>query len=173
MYPMVAWSHQLRINHEGRFEHYCEADDKYCVAHTAPVEPGRWYHVAGGAVADGEMKLFVDGQEEGTAVDIGGLRQKLDRYFVGSASGDGMGYFEGAIAEVRVWNLPKPEEEILNDKHKVLTGTERGLVGYWRMNEGPGAMVFDFSSYGNAGPVKGEPAWTANTVPLTGQNDAH
>ena len=40
------------------------------------------------------------------------LRQKLDRYFVGSASGDGMGYFEGNIAEVRVWNLPRPEEEI-------------------------------------------------------------
>ena len=47
------------------------------------------------------MKLYVDGQEEGTPCDISDLRQKLDRYFVGSASGDGMGYFEGAIAEVR------------------------------------------------------------------------
>ena len=170
LYPMVAWSHQLRITAEGKFEHYCEADDKYCVTHTVPVEPGRWYHVCGTAVADGEMKLYVDGQEEGTPCDIGGLRQRLDRYFVGSASGDGMGYFEGVIAEVRVWNLPKPEEEIQQEKHKVLNGTERGIVGYWRLNEGPGAMVFDFSSYGNVGPIKGEPQWTANMVPLTGSD---
>ena len=47
-----------------------------------------------------------------------------------------------------------------------ITGTERGLVGYWRINEGPGGMVFDSSSYYNVGPVKGEPDWTANIVPL-------
>ena len=165
-YPMTAWSHQLRINAEGKLEHYLEADDKYTVSHTVPVEAGVWYHVAGVAVADDEMRLFVNGQEEGNPVHIGGLRQKLDRYFVGSASGDGMGYFEGTIAEVRVWNLPRPEEEIQVESRKVLNGTERGLVGYWRINEGPGAMVFDFSSYNNVGPVKGEPSWTSNRVPL-------
>jgi len=166
-YPMAAWSHQLRINSEGKLEHYLEADDKYTVSHTVPVTPGQWYHVAGVAVADDEMRLFVDGQEEGNPVHIGALRQKLDRYFVGSASGDGMGYFEGIIAEVRVWNLPRPEDEISVESRKVLNGTERGLVGYWRINEGPGAMIFDFSSYNNVGPVKGEPNWTANMVPLS------
>ena len=166
-YPMAAWSHQLRINAEGQFEHYVEADEKYTVAHTAVVEPGRWYHVAGTVVANDELKLYVDGQEEGTSVHVGDLRQKLDRYFVGSASGDGMGYFEGVIAEVRVWNLARTEEEIGGaEMRKVLTGTERGIVGYWRINEGPGAMVFDFSSYNNVGPIKGEPSWSANIVPL-------
>jgi len=164
-YPMAAWSHQLRINKEGKFEHYVEADDKYVVSHSITVNPGQWYHVAGVAVADGELKLFVDGQEEGTPVDIGALRQKLDRYFIGSATGDGMGMFEGVIAEVRVWNLPRSEEEIGAESRKILNGTERGLVGYWRINEGPGAMVFDFSSYNNVGPIKGEPKWSANIVP--------
>lgn len=60
----VAWSHQLRINANGRLEHYLEADDRYTVSHTVPVTPGSWHHVAGVAVADGEMKLMVDGQEE-------------------------------------------------------------------------------------------------------------
>jgi len=166
-YPMAAWSHQLRINKEGKFEHYLEADDKYTVCHTVAIEPNRWYHVAGVAVADEEMRLYVDGQEEGASMHIGPLRQKLDRYFVGSASGDGMGYFEGNIAEVRVWNLPRTEEEIAKDARKVLTGTERGIVGYWRINEGPGAMVFDGSSYNNVGPIKGEPSWTAYTVPTS------
>ena len=26
-----------------------------------------------------------------------------------------------------------------------VVGAERGIVGYWRLNEGPGAMVFDHS----------------------------
>ena len=48
----------------------------------------------------------------------------------------------------------------------ILSGTERGISGYWRLNEGPGAMIFDTSSYNSVGPIKGEPRWTANMVPL-------
>ena len=40
-YPMATWSHQLRINAEGQFEHYVEADEKYTVSHTATVEQNR------------------------------------------------------------------------------------------------------------------------------------
>ena len=50
---------------------------------------------------------------------------------------------------------------------QVHLGTERGLVGYWRVNEGPGGMVFDHSNYGNLGPVKGDPLWTAANHPIT------
>lgn len=172
-YPMAAWSHQLRINKEGKLEHYLEADDKFVVAHTVACKPETWVHVAGVASAGDEMKLYVDGQEEGQPLDLGPeLRPMLDRYFIGSATGDGMGMFDGVIAEVRLWNLVRTEEEIQADMRKVLTGTERGLVGYWRINEGPGAMVFDFSSYANAGPIKGDPEWTANVVPVQEPNSS-
>ena len=76
-----------------------------------------------------------------------------------------MGYFEGNIGEVRLFNYARTEDEIAAENRKILNGTERGIVGYWRINEGPGAMVFDFSSYNNPGPIKGEPNWTANLVP--------
>ena len=49
----------------------------------------------------GEMKLIVNGKEEGSSVEIGALRPGLDRYFIGAASGDNMGMFEGSICEVR------------------------------------------------------------------------
>ena len=110
--------------------------------------------------------LALGGQEEGTPVDVGQLRQKLDRYFIGSATGDGMGFWEGGIAEVRIWNYEQKEEEIKDNMRKVLGGSERGLVGYWRINEGPGAMVFDHSSYNNLGPIKGDPTWTAANHPI-------
>ena len=91
-YPKAAWSHQLRLNAAGCFEHYCEggeADEKFSVCHTQPAVAGRWYHVAGTANADDKLRLIIDGREEGTPVDIGALRPKLDRYFIGSATGDG------------------------------------------------------------------------------------
>ena len=116
------------------------------------------------------VQLFVDGHEEAQPQKLGALRQKLDRIYVGSASGDGMGFFEGTIAEVRLWNLPRSEDETQAEMRKVLNGTERGIVGYWRINEGPGAIVYDGSSYSNLGPIKGEPAWTANVVPLNEPN---
>ena len=88
-YPTAAWSHQLRINAAGCFEHYCEGDEKHSVCHTQPAVADRWYHVAGTATADDKLRLIIDGREEGTPVDIGALRPKLDRYFIGSATGDG------------------------------------------------------------------------------------
>ena len=158
-YPDTVWSHQLRINAHGKLEHYLETDDsgeeRHTVTNSVPVQPGQWYHVAGVAQAGGEMKLIVNGKEEGQSVDVPSLRQKLDRYFVGAASGDNMGMFEGSIAEMRVWNYALSEGEIYENMRRVLTGTERGIVGYWRINEGPGAMVFDQSSYGNIGPING------------------
>ena len=72
----------------------------------------------------------------------------------------------GGIAELRLWNLALGEDEVKDNMRKVLLGTERGLVGYWRLNEGPGGMVFDHSSYGNLGPIKGDPSWTANNHPI-------
>eukprot|EP00967_Tisochrysis_lutea_P074877 scaffold100728_cov35-Tisochrysis_lutea.AAC.1 len=152
-YPQSAWSHQLRINAEGaplhvaplsaplllilgrldgQFEHYVETDEdepeKIVVSHTARVTPGQWYHVAGVASNAGTVRLYVNGKEEGQAVQIltGGLRPGLDRYFIGSASGDGMAHFEGNVAEVRVWNFAMSCDEIHDNYRKVLMGTERG-----------------------------------------------
>ena len=51
------WSHQLRVNEEGKMEHYVEAGEKYCVTHPKPLELHKWYHVAGSAVADGELRV--------------------------------------------------------------------------------------------------------------------
>ena len=59
-------------------------------------------------------------QEEGTPVDIGALRQKLDRYFIGSATGDGMGMWEGSVAEVRLWNYAHSEDDIKDNMRKVI-----------------------------------------------------
>ncbi len=54
--------------------------------------------------------------------------------------------YDGLIDEVRVWDKPKTQEEIENDFTRLLSGTEDGMLLYWRMDEGFGNEVYDMSS---------------------------
>ena len=57
------------------------------------------------------------------------------RFSIGSNQG-GTEVFNGLIDEVRVWNRPLSNAEILLNINKKLTGTENGLVGYYDFNHG-------------------------------------
>jgi hypothetical protein len=56
--------------------------------------------------------------------------------------------FDGAIGEVRIWSLARSGPQIQADHDQVLTGSEPGLAGYWRFDEGSGSVAFDLA--GNA-----------------------
>lgn len=103
--PLVDFFNQLQINSAGQFEHFTvDQSGGHTVTGTTVVQAGRWYHVAGTATHGGMMRLYVNGVEEGQAQNIGTLTTTGDRYYIGSASGGGMGYFGGLIDEVRVYN---------------------------------------------------------------------
>ena len=44
-------------------------------------------------------------------------------------------YFDGLIDEVRIWNDIRTGQEIMDNYGTELTGTEAGLVGYWKLND--------------------------------------
>lgn len=56
---------------------------------------------------------------------------------------DGSYSFKGRIADVRFWNTVRTEEQIAANKDRKLTGTEPGLVGYWKLNEDMGVTAVD------------------------------
>lgn len=59
--------------------------------------------------------------------------------------------FVGVIDEVRVWDEVRTEAEINQFMTQYVNGTEPGLIGYWRFNEGCGSDVFDLSNQFNNG----------------------
>ncbi|MBK8699307.1 MAG: hypothetical protein IPN29_07070 [Saprospiraceae bacterium] len=81
--------------------------------------------------------------------------------------GDG---FPGRIDEVRIWNVVKSEAQIREMMHRRLTGSEMGLSGYWRFDEGSGVMTADATVNANAGTLIGvsttPPAWITSTAPF-------
>ena len=65
--PGTVFSHQLRINSSGKFEHYTDDGTGKVVTGTTTALVGVWYHVVGTAANNGLMRLYVNGVEEGTA----------------------------------------------------------------------------------------------------------
>ena len=63
-------------------------------------------------------------------------------------------YFNGYMADVRLWDYARSAAEIALNKGRRLMGDESGLAGYWPLNDGhDSAMAKDLSGTGNDGVV--------------------
>jgi hypothetical protein len=111
--PTTHWSHQLRINPQGAFHHYLWIGSERNVPGTTLVEVDEWYHVAIAAATNGPMQLYVNAEEDAPSIDVAGtLWSDGDRYYVGSNSGHGMGWFQGVVDDVQIYDNILTAEEI-------------------------------------------------------------
>jgi len=75
--------------------------------------------------------------------------------------------FHGFIDEVRIWNRARSQREIQRDMHAVLQGNERGLIGYWRLDEwGNTATTAIDSSPSGANGTYNNARWLGSTAPI-------
>lgn len=80
--------------------------------------------------------------------------------------------FDGLMSEVRVWKKVLSEEELNAPNHfyKLYPDSSTGmfdenLVAYWKFNEGKGAIIKDWSVYGNDLTSDHDPAWYSVSLP--------
>ena len=135
-----------------------------------------WVHVAAvfnnGAPSPANNKLYING-----------VLQTLNSYFAAPSqvtvtptayiSGWGLNNsyrFGGLIDEVRIWDGERTQAAILQYMHRTLTGTEPGLLGYWRFDEGAGTSANDVSGHGHVGELRNGPTWIISTAPI---NEEH
>ncbi len=76
---------------------------------------------------------------------------------------DGSWGFKGQLADVRVWDRARGEDELRADALRRLTGTEAGLVGYWPLE---GRLVADRSPRKKHGTLGGNPTWRPSVYRL-------
>ncbi len=110
--PTTHWSHQLRLNSAGQFEHYTFDGGWNLVAGRTIAQPGHWYHVAATAHNGGTARLFVNGTEEGTSDSVGTLWTAGDRWILGSNSGHTGHFLDGWLDEVAIWHEVIPDAQI-------------------------------------------------------------
>ncbi|MBI2429172.1 MAG: VCBS repeat-containing protein, partial [Ignavibacteriales bacterium] len=171
--PTVNWSGQLRIN-GGKFQHYLFDNNTKTVTGTTTVTVGEWYHVAITAMQNGMMRLYVNGYEEGTALNITSVFVG-DRYSIGSAS-QGFSAFNGLIDELRLSSTALSADQLRSRRHNTLTGTQEYLSSYFQFNAGTGTAASDYvagltGTLSNFSTDAGS-VWVSSTAPVGGGTNA-
>ena len=115
-----------------------------------------WQHIAVTYDDQNVVTIFINGVEQPISQATppsGDVKDNSrDGLYIGNDASSGS-TFDGLIDEVRIWNVLRTGEEIRENRDFYLSGTESGLVGYWKMNEGNGDTLQDHSWNGNDGIV--------------------
>lgn len=132
-----------------------------------PEDIGHWVHLAG--VYDGAWKLYRNGELVATGTDNIGAVVMNAKWAIGARGSGTERFFAGDIDEVRIWNIGRSAADVAAHYKSLLSGSEAGLVGYWRLDEGTGLVAEDLAGV-NDGALTGGVAWTA-TAPCLGACD--
>jgi hypothetical protein len=131
---------------------------------------GAWHHLAvtydgrGGATAAYGVTIYIDG----TAVPLTRISnvayvamENLSAPVQIGRESPSWQQFDGALDEIRIWNGVRSAAAIQAFHTAEVTGSEPGLVAYWRFNEGAGASVVDDSPNEYTALLYNNPAWLA------------
>ncbi len=130
------------------------------VAAVGILQTGVWCHVAA-VLGPGGMTLVVNGVEAGTNASPACFSslQSGDLNFLGRQNGGGQDaspvFFNGQLAEFRVWGTRRTLEEIRENMFRSLSGTEPGLAGLWSFQSVTNGIVKDLSPGAHDGKLIG------------------
>lgn len=139
---------------------------------------GIWHHIAyvRSGTGPGHGKIYIDGVDktdpyQNTTDPI--IPTVGDLYLDGYLS---LFRYNGAMDDLRIWNVARTHTEINDNMNIELTGSEPGLIGYWKFNEGSGQIILDSQMNGvihngtlgaNANPGSDDPTRIQDpTLPL-------
>ncbi len=159
---------QIILNKEGEYEMAIFADGSLNFAfaeggvwswHDTGVDIARhtWTHIAisydTGVVTTYINGAFVDSQTL-TASVIDDVYPAMNELRIGGRTNSPAGqYFEGQIADVRVWNVARSQAEISAAMNTQLTGSDAGLAGYWMLDDKTGTTAVDMTANVNHGTL--------------------
>ena len=108
---------------------------------------GKWQHVAFTFdSASGAADIYIDGVHKGstqTSNYRSAVNWGVEDFHIGKSYNNNR-WFDGDFSEIRIWNRILSSEEINAKNHFYLVDPEsEGLVGYWKANEGVGAVWTD------------------------------
>lgn len=114
------------------------------------------------------MKIYINGkvQSSVTTQSIGTINLGVggaDGFYIGRSYADDR-YLAGEIAECRIWNTVRTQEEIANNSYYI-DPESPGLVAYWKFDDGDGNIVKDHTSNGNNAVAKNALKWNSVSLP--------
>lgn len=125
----------LRTGGSGILEFYCgNGDWNGVVSPSNILQIGVWHHVA--ATYDGNiMRLYVDGTQVASVNTTISISNSNANLFLGDWANGGRN-LDAEMDEVRLWNIARTAQQIIDNKDCELFGNESGLVAYYQFNQG-------------------------------------
>ncbi|MGL4377792.1 MAG: LamG-like jellyroll fold domain-containing protein, partial [Microcoleaceae cyanobacterium] len=133
------------------------------------LELQKWMHIAVTVEPSGSCKVYKNGQliQSGTSQLPNSVNRTLN--YIGRSNWAADAYFDGQMAEFRLWNRVRTEAEIKADLNQRLTGKESGLAIYLPLDEikfeGSTKKVFDLVGI-NHGTITEAAITQDNSSPL-------
>jgi len=117
-----------------RFAIATDVDGYVRLTHAYPIQPNRWYHIAG--VYDGSyVRFYVNGCMVKEQAHTGNLKQNDFDAIIGARPGNmGNVIYRGQIDEVRIWNVARTEAQIRANMGGSVPNTSPGLKGYYKFD---------------------------------------
>jgi len=138
---------------------------------TGVLTAGVWAHIA--VAWDGTTaQIYINGNPDGSAAM--GTPVAGSTFVVGAEDGSTTyaSPLNGYVDDVRIWNTTRTQGQIQASMSVELTGSESGLIAYWKCNEGTGSTVADATSYGHSLTLTGTVGWSA-VVPFAPQGSGY
>ncbi len=138
------------------------------------ISTGEWVHIAytragvGPGSGGGIQHIYINGVSQIMSDDnsFSFVSNTSDKV-IGSGTSGGQ-LFNGAMDEIRVWNVARTEDQIRQNMYIPLTGTETGLISYWQCNEASGTILNDYVRLINGTMMNmGNDSWTTSVFPFS------
>lgn len=110
-------------------------------------------------IIDGTLVYNASGDYTGT------INASSYNLFIGRNSGINGGDFKGNLDEVRLWNVARTQAEIQASMSTHLSGSESGLLAYYKTDEGTGSLINDIAGANSQGALMGNTSWLSTTFP--------
>lgn len=148
------------------------ADSWHCTNSNAWVPENQWVHIAATRAANQPGRIYYNGvlQPSASKPWTGNINYSAN-WSIGRQMGMNR-FFQGKVDDVRIWSRALSQAEIQDYMLRPLTGTEPGLAGYWRLDEGAGTTTADATGHGNTGTLVNTPVWLASDLYTSIQPDA-
>ncbi|OJJ21013.1 hypothetical protein BKI52_10590 [marine bacterium AO1-C] len=132
------------------------------VTNTTTVIPvDTWAHVAF-VIDGGTLRLYINGKEEALGASPAVVAPSVSTRF-GTRTTGTFG-FTGVIDEARFWSVVRTQQQIRENMHLVLTGSESGLANYFQFNETSGNALDAVG--GNDAVLQNSATFTASDCPI-------
>ena len=123
-----------------------------------PITNGAWYHAAV-TYSGTTWRLYLNGNLDaelvvGQPVNAANTSQLAFGTSLTTADAP-LGYFDGALDEVRIWNYARSQAQIASTINSKLVDPQTGLLGRWGLDEASGAAVNDTSGNTITGTITG------------------